>query len=513
MDQFPVIPGFHPDPSVCRAGDMYYLATSSFEYAPGVPIFRSTDLVVWEQIGNALDRPSQLRLGQGLAAASSGIYAPTLRFHDGRFWLITTNIGEIGDGHLLVHADSPEGPWSEPVRTAGLIGIDPDLAWDADGVCHLTWSDVVRGGISQAVIDPDTGRVLSEPKQIWTGTGGAHPEGPHLVHRDGWWYLLVAEGGTGPGHMVTIARSRNIHGPFDPAPTNPVLSHRSTDSSVQSTGHSDLVQRADGSWALVYLGTRPRGSFPRWHTNGRETFLAEVSWVDDWPVIDESLPEHAPADTGFEDTFREERLHPRWVSPGAFPASFAEPDGTGLRLARGRARVDRDARRMIAVRVQDEYWSAQLDAIGEVSFSVRVDDAHQAILERAGDELIARIVVGPLDQVVARAALPDGEHILEIRTEAFEAPPGARRGPDLIRLGFRGPHFVEVASFDGRYLSTEVAGGFTGRVVGIEALDDDVTVRRFAYRATPAVGAVEGELNRPTPVKAQDEKNQGEEES
>ena len=128
----PVIPGFHPDPSVCRVGEDYYLACSSFEYFPGVPIFHSRDLVDWVQVGNVLDRPEQLRLPAG-TVSSGGIYAPTLRHHDGRFWLVVTNVQ--GDGNLLVHAEDPAGPWSDPVPLPGVHGIDPDLAWDEDGNC------------------------------------------------------------------------------------------------------------------------------------------------------------------------------------------------------------------------------------------------------------------------------------------------------------------------------------------------------------------------------------------
>lgn len=486
MTQLPIIPGFHPDPSICRVGETFFLATSSFEYAPGVPIFRSENLVDWEQVGSALERPSQLRVTPGLAGASGGVYAPTLRHHDDRFWMITTNIAEVARGHLLVHADSPAGPWSEPVHTAGLLGIDPDLCWDDEGVCRVTWKDVIHGGISQAVIDPYSGEVLTEPREIWRGTGGGHVEGPHLILRAGWWYLLVAEGGTGPGHMVTIARSRQAEGPFEAAPGNPILTHRSSDSAVQSTGHADLVELADGSWAMVFLGTRPRGSFPRWHANGRETFLAGVDWVDDWPVVDEGRFAVGEVDTAFTDDFGSPALHPRWVSPGAFPGEFATPGPDGLRLQRGRGRDEREARRMLAVRARDERWSAQLNAVGDVAFSVRIDDAHQAILERAGSELVARIVIGPLDGVVARVPLPDDVELLEIRAEDVSAGRGARRGPDLVRLGYVQDDFVELASIDGRYLSTEVAGGFTGRVLGIEALGADVVVREFGYRPLPA---------------------------
>lgn len=483
MTQHPIIPGYHPDPSICRVGDDYYLANSSFEYSPGVPLFHSRDLITWTQVGNVLDRPEDLAVRRGLGGASGGIYAPTLRHHDGRFWMITTNIHEVTRGHILMHADDPAGPWSAPVDVAGLIGIDPDIAWDDDGTCLVTWSDVVRGGISQAAVDPLTGEVLSEPVPLWAGTGGAHAEGPHLIRRGDWWYLLVAEGGTGPGHMVTIARSRDISGPFEGAPGNPILTHRSTSAAVQSTGHSDLVELADGSWALVFLATRPRGTFPRWHTNGRETFLAGVDWVDEWPVIDETRYDVPATSSGFVDEFTGEALHPRWISPGIAPSSFARTGPDGLQLDRGREPLAVGAERLLAARAADEQWSARVEAVGDVALSVRIDDAHQLLVERIGSEVRARIVIGPLSDVVAHTDA-GVDAVLEIRATEFEAERGARRGPDLLRVGLASADgFVELASLDGRYLSTEVAGGFTGRVIGIEALGPDVVVHRFEYAA------------------------------
>lgn len=483
MTQHPIIPGYHPDPSICRVGDDYYLANSSFEYAPGVPLFHSRDLIVWTQVGNVLDRPEDLAVRTGLGGASGGIYAPTLRHHDGRFWMITTNIHEVARGHILMHADDPAGTWSAPVHVGGLIGIDPDIAWDDDGTCLVTWSDVVRGGISQAAIDPLTGAVLSEPVSLWAGTGGAHAEGPHLIRRGDWWYLLVAEGGTGPGHMVTIARSRGISGPFEGAPGNPILTHRSTSAVVQSTGHSDLVELVDGSWALVFLATRPRGTFPRWHTNGRETFLAGVDWVDDWPVIDETRYDVPATSSGFVDEFSGEALHPRRISPGIAPSSFARTSPHGLHLDQGRAPLAVGAERLLAARAADEQWSARVEATGDIALSVRIDDAHQLLVERIGSEVRARIVIGPLSDVVAHTDA-GVDAVLEIRATEFEAERGARRGPDLLQMGLASADgFVELASLDGRYLSTEVAGGFTGRVIGIEALGPDVVVRRFEYAA------------------------------
>ncbi|NQX34509.1 glycoside hydrolase family 43 protein [Herbiconiux sp. VKM Ac-2851] len=475
----PIIPGFHPDPSICRVGDRYFLATSSFEYFPGVPLYTSTDLLSWELVGNVLDRPSQLTTRAGLDGASGGVYAPTLRHHDGLFWLVTTNIHEVARGHLIVHAENPEGPWSDPVHVAGLVGIDPDLHWDDDGSCRLTWSDVLRGGISQALIDPFEGTVLSEPSSLWQGTGGAHAEGPHLYSRNGWFYLLVAEGGTGAGHMVTVARSRAVDGPFESNPANPILTHRSTSLPVQATGHADLVQLADGGWALVHLGTRPRGSFPRWHTNGRETFLAGIDWVDDWPVVVEGRFEAAEDPQGFVETFDSGSLHPRWVSPGADPAEFARPGPQGLVLAAGRAADATAAERLLATRIEHLEWTVSAEGAGDFALSVRIDDEHQAAVERVGDEVRAKVVIGPLAGIVASERGVPTSASLVVSSIPFDAPPGARKGPDRIVLGYASAgEERHLFTLDGRYLSTEVAGGFTGRMAGIEALGGPATVTR-----------------------------------
>ncbi|WP_425568133.1 family 43 glycosylhydrolase, partial [Nonomuraea rubra] len=218
----PVLGGFHPDPSVCRVGEDYYLACSSFEYFPGIPIFHSRDLVHWRQIGNALDRPGQLRLPPA-TAASGGVFAPTLRHHDGRFYLVDTNVSDRGN--FIVSAARPEGPWSDPVWI-DLPGVDPDLAWDEDGSCWCATS-----GVNLARIDPETGKVLEGPFPTWSGTGLQWPEAPHLYHVGEWWYLMNRRGqGTDRGaRRLDRARPlaarpvRASAGEPDPVPT------RSTD--------------------------------------------------------------------------------------------------------------------------------------------------------------------------------------------------------------------------------------------------------------------------------------------
>ncbi|WP_410613377.1 family 43 glycosylhydrolase [Amycolatopsis sp. lyj-109] len=470
----PIVPGFHPDPSICRVGDTFYLANSSFEYVPGVPIRRSTDLVSWELIGHALTRPSQLPPSEG--AANTGIFAPTLRHHDGRFHLVTTNILEAGRGHLIVTAEEPAGPWSDPVHVPGTDGIDPDLCWDDAGRCHLTWTSFrpELPGIASVPIDPATGALLGEARLLWNGTGLAAPEGPHLYRVDGWWYLLLAEGGTERGHAVTLARARSLEGPYEPAPANPILTHRSTTHPVQNTGHADLVECADGSWAMVYLGVRPRGKTPQFHVNGRETFLAGVDWVDGWPVVAEDRFPVPPADNSFTDDFATAELHPRWVAPGAAPVTRWAGPGE-LMLTRA-----------LLTRALDEYWTAEagLDVSrGTAAFVVRIDDRHWYGLIADGGKVTATLAIGPVVQAVTEVAAGS---VVSLRIRALRPEPsGPLREadePDLIELSVLGAEDRVLGAFDGRYLSTEVAAGFTGRMIGVEALDGTVSLQEFRYR-------------------------------
>jgi beta-xylosidase len=488
----PVLPGFHPDPSICRVGEDYYLACSSFEYFPGIPLFHSRDLVNWTQIGNVLDRPGQLRLPAD-TPASGGLYAPTLRHHDGRFWLIVTNVTP-GEGNLVLTATDPAGPWSDPVRLTGVSGIDPDLAWDEDGTC---WCTVA--GVSQVRIDPTTGETFGEPQPVWSGTpGAAAPEAPHLYRIGDHWYLMIAEGGTERGHGVSIARSTSPNGPFEACPSNPILTHRSTTRPVQNTGHADLVQAHDGSWWMVLLGVRPQGGTPGWHILGRETFLAPVAWVDGWPVVGEVTPElptlpwpvaSAPAAEPRDD-FDDADLHPRWISLNDRPAehfSLKERPGWLTLRARGTS-LDATDVVLLARRQQHLDFQARLllDATeGTGGLVVRLDEFHHYAIEAAPDgtvRVIARI--GSLCSVAAEAQLREGPVVLSVRSGPAPAPHDARTGPDSLVFGFEAPDgtVTELASLDGRYLSTEVAGGFTGRVVGAYAVDGTVHADWFDYR-------------------------------
>lgn len=277
----PILPGFYPDPSITRAGDDYYLVCSSFEYFPGVPIFHSQDLIHWTQIGHVLHRVSQLDTRK--SKSSGGIFAPTIRYHEGTFYMITTEVH--GKGNFYVTATDPAGPWSDPISIP-YGGIDPSLMFDEDGKVYVTTqqgADYDSHAI-QYEIDIATGAALTEPVVIWTGDGGPWTEGPHLYKINGMYYIMTASGGTAKEHREIIGRSSSPYGPFERLP-HPILTHSGTDNPIQYLGHADLIEDRNGDWWAVFLGVRLVDT--KFTVLGRETFLAPVSWTEDgWPMID-----------------------------------------------------------------------------------------------------------------------------------------------------------------------------------------------------------------------------------
>lgn len=287
----PVLRGFYPDPSICRVGKDFYLVNSSFAYFPGIPIFHSRDLAHWEQLGNVLNRPSQLPLeGDEI---SRGIFAPTLRFHEDTFYLITTNIDQ--GGNFVVKADTPQGPWSEPYYLgAQAQGIDPSLFFDEDGTCYYVGTRPNQNGVKHngdweiwiQELDLKQMKLVGKSRCIWKGFARhvIWPEGPHIYKKDGFYYLIYAEGGTGYEHSVMVARSKSLQKSFEGCPRNPVLTHRHLGKKypVTCVGHGDLFDDENGEWYIVVLACR---TFHGGSSLGRETFLAKVEWEDGWPVI------------------------------------------------------------------------------------------------------------------------------------------------------------------------------------------------------------------------------------
>ena len=491
----PVISGFHPDPSVCRVDDTYYLATSTFTYFPGVPIFRSTNLVDWTQIGNALDRREQLDLSATHGYASMGIFAPTLRYHDGCFWLITTNFA-IADGrsipdNFVVTSTDPAGPWSDPVRLS-LPGIDPDLAWDRDGSCWVHYSTGRR--IERCRVDPYTGAVLDGPEPTWSGTGLQFPEAPHLFEREGAWYLVIAEGGTERGHAVSVARADAPTGPWESCPENPILSHRSTGRPIQNTGHADFVEAADGTWWAVLLGTRPKGGSPFFHVMGRETCLAPVEWINGWPCIDAVEPNVARRPPGTRtatlrptfDDFDSDSLGLEWLGVRRDPKTFAclESRPGWVTVHGDRARLHDPEPPFLGRRQQHERCRAStlvhLDSADEAGLAIRMDDDFHYSVGVTPDRVVARACIGGLEHPLGDVARPtSGDVVVFVET----AQATTFSGPDDVIIGYVAPEGGPqvLARFDGRFLSTEVAGGMLGRVIGPYALGGTAAFDWFNY--------------------------------
>ncbi|KAJ1331981.1 xylan 1,4-beta-xylosidase [Microdochium nivale] len=295
----PIIPGFAPDPSVVKVGEWYYLVNSTFHLFPGLPIYASKDLVQWRQIGNAINRPEQLSLEltetqlfpqkppATVLFATGGLYAPTIRHHNGRFYIVCTNVIRATEtardatrNFIVTCDDLWSDKWSDPVYFA-FKGIDPSLYFEDDRA-YICGSGGKGPGttIDLVEIDVATGELKSPVQTVWTGTGGIFPEGPHLFKRGEYYYLLIAEGGTHGGHMVTMARSRgDMRGPYESCPGNPVLTARGTDEYIQYTGHCDVFEGDGGQWWGTCLGVRKDAKGR--HTMGRETFITPARWTDD----------------------------------------------------------------------------------------------------------------------------------------------------------------------------------------------------------------------------------------
>ncbi|BCY11700.1 glycoside hydrolase family 43 protein [Actinoplanes sp. L3-i22] len=491
----PLIPGFNPDPSVVLVDGYYYVVTSSFEYLPGLPVYRSRDLVTWEQIGNVATRPEQLGIEH--AASGLGVWAPTLRHHDGRFHLIVIITGSPR-GCVVFTAEDPAGPWDDGVTLDGIEGIDPDLAWDDDGTAYVTYAGfVVTGpdagthhGIQQVRVDLAAGKALEAPRSLWSGTGRQFPEAPHVFRRGGHWYLMIAEGGTERGHAVSIARGPAITGPFEGAPANPILTAAGFGGPIQCVGHADLVAGPDGDDVLILLGVRTLGRTAAFSPLGRETFGTTVTWHDGWPRASPPAAEARPGvvEESFDFADPEVLDDPGWLAIARTPhevGSLTEAPGRltlrgvagGLRAFRP-AFIGRRQRHLISTFV------ATVDASrGAGGLACRYDEHIHVAIEVRGGTVTATAKLADLEQSwtapVPAASVPaDG---VELRIETRLPEPGlspANDGADRIVLIAGG---VRLAELDGRYWSSETAASFTGRVTGIFATEGTVTFGRLGY--------------------------------
>ncbi|MCR5032077.1 MAG: glycoside hydrolase family 43 protein [Lachnospiraceae bacterium] len=275
----PVITGFAADPSICKGADGYYLVTSTFTYFPGISVFFSQDLLSWKQVGNAIPTPEDIDFaGEDV---NGGIWAPTIRYYEGEYYVCAAVEKK---GNLITHTKDPAGTWAKPVWVE-IGGIDPSLFFENGKAyfCTNDWSDGMPG-IRLGVVDPKTGETLEHFSCIYRGNGGGWLEAPHIYHIGEYYYLLAAEGGTYSGHMEIAARSRNLYGPYESCPLNPILTNRAdTSKAISCTGHGDLIQAESGQYYMVHLGCRP-GALAI-SSLGRETFLSPIKWENGWPVV------------------------------------------------------------------------------------------------------------------------------------------------------------------------------------------------------------------------------------
>ena len=508
----PILQGFYPDPSVVRVGSDYYLVNSTFPWFPGIPVFHSRDLVHWTQIGNAIDRPTQLNFDK--MTTWQGVYAPDISWHAGKFYIVNTCNG--CGGNFVITATNPAGPWSNPVWLPEIDGIDASLFFDDDGSAWILNNGLpvekLRYEAHRAIwiqqFDPKLLKPFG-PRQVLVDSG-VHPEqnpryieGPHIFKKDGAYYLIAAEGGTEEGHSEVVFQSSKVNGPYVPFAGNPILTQRDLPrdrtNPITSTGHASFVRTQRGEWWTMFLGVRPYAdnSF----NTGRETFLMPVRWKDGWPHVTDpgarvpwvgprpDLPAagspSVPTRGGFtvRDEFDRPRLPPYWMM-------LRNPTGHWWRISGGSLVIEprRDAfaahsnPSLLARRQQH----MNATATTRVRFDPQGEGSEAGLIAMQNDEHWYFLAIGR----------ENGRRVVRLRRRGDEKDPSAgvvmrtaevpRVGPVDLRIEARGRSYgfewrpagggwrKLMSGADGTILSTQFAGGFVGSVFGLYAHSDDV---------------------------------------
>lgn len=504
MYKNPIRTGFFPDPSIIRVGNDYYMVNSTFVFFPCIPVSHSTDLIHWHVIGHAITNPEWADLDD--LTGGNGYWAPDISYHKGRFYITVTyrhnDIGPVYRHQIIVSSDKPEGPYSKPA-IIDEDGIDPCLFTDDDGKRYMLLN---RGARILQLNEEATERV-SDAQMLYYGDIKVNPEGPHLMKKDGYYYLFLAEGGTGQGHKVTVARSRELFGTYEPCPYNPIMTQKDPDSLIQRCGHGELVETPDGDWYIAYLCGRKYVSQNGESRTilGRETSLDPVVWTPDgWPIANHldgpsalqrkpNLPETLWPEE--PETFSEDTFFHTWM----FPRS---PEKDGCVITDGKvtlkgSREDLDSihaknillRRQTSIDFtadctmelpslsarQDAGMVCYYDELTYIKFAVFCDDKAQntiQILEKIGSET----VLHPAMAVPANTS----SVTFRIRTQGFDR---------TFEVSFDGNDFVEAAKLHVEYLCDEGVRGkrFTGPLVGMYAHAGNerplhAVFDRFTYR-------------------------------
>lgn len=489
----PILQGCYPDPSICRVGSDYYLVTSTFEYFPGLPIFHSRNLIHWEQIGHVLDRASQLDLDE--IRPSAGLYAPTIRHHNGIFYVINTLVdGKTRSGNFIVTATQPQGPWSEPYWLEGANGIDPSLFFDDDGKCWYVGTRLHEDGyytghteIYLQELDLESMQLVGEETVLWDGAlkGVVWAEAPHLYKRNGYYYLLIAEGGTAHHHAVSMARSKSITGPYEGNRGNPILTHRhlGLDYPIVGAGHADLVETQNGEWWLVLLAMRPYGGY--YYNLGRETFLVPARWEDDWliaspgmgrvefeyPVPD--LPEHIWQTMDSRDDFDSSSLGMQWnflrTPRDDFYSLIKRPGFLRLSL-RPQHLVEQSNPSFVGRRQQHIHCKAetQMEFLPQTAHEcaglvlLQNNDFHFRLVVTLKDKSVVQLIQRSHGQEELLALQPITAECCNLKVIVHEQSYN-------FYFSTGGDWHALAENVDGRILSTPVAGGFVGAFIGLYA--------------------------------------------
>ncbi len=494
----PILTGYYPDPSITRVGEDYYLVTSSFVHYPGLPIFHSRDLVTWKQIGNAIDRPGQLDFS-GLPV-SQAVFAPDISYHDGTFYIVNTCVR--CKNNFFITAKNPAGPWSDPVWLP-FEGIDPSIYWEGDKayiINNRAPNEPPRYDGHRALwiqeFDWRSGKMVGESTQLVNGGIDISKkpvwiEGPHIIKKDGFYYIIAAEGGTGDNHSQVVLRADKLLGPYVPYTGNPILSQRTLDrkraNPVTSAGHAKFVQTPAGDWWATFLATRPYGD--DMYNIGRETFLLPVTWRDGWPHIlpdgeripfvakRPALPADRPGtppmsgDFSYVDRFDGPRLAMQWIGVRTPKQPFHRLDKGMLVLDGAAALGDQQGVPAFLGRRQQHHVATMSTRL---RYTPDKDGDRAGLAAMQSDESflffgITRVGGKPMvalytrdraktDTLVASAPIATrGPVTLTIRadggTMAFDYAAGGRTR--TLKAGM-----------DAGFLSTKRARGFTGTVVG-----------------------------------------------
>lgn len=468
----PVLKGFYPDPSVCFANGKFYMVCSSFQYFPGVPLFESENLVNWKQTGHVLTRKSQIMLEK--INSNGGVFAPTIRYNNGRFYMVTTN--DTTHQNFYVYTDDIYGEWSEPIYV-DQGGIDPSLYFE-DGRTYFMSNGVDekgKSGVIQCEINIETGEKLTAGKCIWQGSGGRYLESPHLYKINGTYYLMAAEGGTEYGHMITYARADSVWGEFENYPKNPVLTNRNKGANIiQGIGHGDLIQDKNGDWFILSLGFRQMDVWMPYHNLGREVFLTPVKFNDDgwFAAGNDGTTEESYEIKG--DFVQEEKKvytfeNTDWAIDWCF---MRHPNMESYELSDNKAVLygtditldDTDSPTFVALRQKDFYGTLTCNVKidggeGGVTAYMCENEHYEIALRKNGSktEAVLKLNIGGIKHVQSAVEVDGNEAILKIVMDNYFYKFYLVTGENEQFLGMG----------QGKYLTSEVSGGFTGTLLGL----------------------------------------------